>query len=104
MRILIVGTTYYPSLNGQAVFTVNLAEHLAKRGHEILAIIPSNELHPYYKERNGVRIEAIESVSLKIWHQDAYVSPFPGKAIRKIFDAFQPEIVHIQDHYPLCRV
>ena len=104
MRILIVSTTYYPSLNGQAVFTVNLAEHLAKRGHQVLALIPSNELRPYRKERNGVQIEAIESVSLKIWHQDAYISPFPGKAIRKVFDAFQPEIVHIQDHYPLCRV
>lgn len=104
MRILIVGTTYYPSLNGQAVFTVNLAEHLAKRGHQVVALIPSNELRPYRKERNGVQIEAIESVSLKIWHQDAYISPFPGKAIRKVFDAFQPEIVHIQDHYPLCRV
>lgn len=104
MRILIAGTTYYPSLNGQAIFTVNLAEGLARRGHEVTVAIPSNQIEPYRKERKGVQIEAMKSVSLKVWHQDAYISPFAGKAVRKIFETFQPDVVHIQDHYPLCRV
>jgi glycosyltransferase involved in cell wall biosynthesis len=104
MRILITGTTYYPSLNGQAVFTVNLAEGLAQRGHQVLMVVPSDELRAYRKERKGVQIEGIESVSLKIWHQDAYSSPFSGKAVRDIFDRFRPEVVHIHDHYPLSRV
>lgn len=104
MRILITGTTYYPALNGQAVFTVNLAEGLAQRGHQVLVVVPSDEIHACRKERKGVQIEAVESVSMKKWHQDAYISPFPGKAVNAIFNAFQPEIVHIHDHYPLSRV
>lgn len=104
MRILIAGTTYYPALNGQAIFTVNLAEGLAKCGHQVAVAVPSDQIRASRKERKGVQIEGVESVSLKIWHQDAYFSPFPGKAVRHIFDAFQPEIVHIQDHYPLSRV
>lgn len=104
MRILITGTTYYPALNGQAIFTVNLAEGLAQRGHDVLVVVPSDEIRACRRERKGVQIEAVESLSLKIWHQDAYFSPFPGKAVRRIFDQFQPEIVHIHDHYPLSRV
>ena len=104
MRILITGTTYYPSLNGQAIFTVNLAEGLAQRGHQVLVAVPSNEIHASRRERKGVQIEALESLSLKMWHQDAYISPFPGKVVRDIFDTFRPEIVHIHDHYPLSRL
>lgn len=104
MRILLTGTTYHPSLNGQAVFTVNLAEGLAQRGHEILVAVPSDEIRACRRERKGVRIECVASMSMKRWHQDAYISPFPGKAVNAILDDFQPDVVHIHDHYPLSRV
>ena len=103
MRVLITGTTYYPALNGQAIFTVNLAEGLARRGHEILMAVPSDQVKPYHKERNAVRIEGIESVNLKVFHDDAFFSPLPGRPIRKIFETFRPDIAHVQDHYPLSR-
>ena len=103
MRILITGTTYYPALNGQAIFTVNLAEGLAKRGHEILMLVPSNKVKPYRKERNAVRIQGIDSVNLKLFHEDAFFTPFPSGPVRKIFAEFRPQIAHIQDHYPLSR-
>jgi Mrp family chromosome partitioning ATPase len=41
MRIAIAGQTYYPASNGQSTFTVNLAEGLARRGHQVLALVPS---------------------------------------------------------------
>ena len=103
MRIFITGTTYYPALNGQAIFTVNLAEGLAQRGHQVYVAVPSEKVQAYHTERNGVQVEAVKSVSMKLWHQDAFFSPLPGKAVRNIFDTFRPEIVHIQDHYPLSR-
>jgi 1,2-diacylglycerol 3-alpha-glucosyltransferase len=104
MRILIAGTTYYPASNGQAIFTVNLAEGLAKRGHEVLVAFPSDKVTPYCAERNGVQLEGIKSINLKALHGDAYFSPFPRKSVRKIFESFRPEIAHIQDHYPLSRI
>jgi glycosyltransferase involved in cell wall biosynthesis len=50
-----------------------------------------------------VQIEELQSVSLNIIHAGVYFSPFPGKEVKQLFNTFQPEIVHIQDHYPICR-
>jgi len=103
MRILIAGITYHPAINGQANFTVNLAEGLARKGHEVLVVTQSNQGRPYLNGRNGVQIHAIRSISLSIWYPGAYFSPFPGKPAREIFNNFRPDIVHVQDHYPLSR-
>jgi glycosyltransferase involved in cell wall biosynthesis len=104
MRILITSTTYSPATNGQAVFTKNLAEGLAKRGHEVVAIIPANEGHAAYtKQRNGVRVEGLRSFGFDLIKVEAYHSLFSGAAIKRIMDDFQPQVVHIQDHYPLSR-
>jgi len=103
MRILICGTTYHPALNGQAIFTINLAEGLAKQGHDVVVVYPSEEGKAYSRTRKGVRLETTDSLSLTFLHPDSFV-PFPSrKRIRQILDDFQPDIVHIQDHYPTCR-
>ena len=103
MRILICGTTYHPALNGQAIFTINLAEGLAKQGHEVTVVYPSDEGRAYSRIRKGVRLETTDSLSLSFIHPDSFV-PLPSrKRIRQILDDFQPDIVHIQDHYPTCR-
>jgi 1,2-diacylglycerol 3-alpha-glucosyltransferase len=103
MRILIAGTVNYPALNGQAVFTEHLTEGLAKQGHEVLSIFPSEKGSAYQIWRNGVEIEALKSINLNMVHPDAYFSLFSERAIQRIFDSFEPEIVHIQDHFPVGR-
>lgn len=104
MRIMIASSTYFPSMNGQAVFTTNLAEGLAKRGHSVMIVLDSHHVQASEKVINGVIIEELRSISLSAFHGDAYFSPFPRKEVRRLFDNFQPEIVHIQDHYPSCLV
>jgi glycosyltransferase involved in cell wall biosynthesis len=101
MRILVAGTAHYPALNGQAVFTENLAKGLAKRGHNVLSVFPSEKGYAYHAQWENVQIEALRSVNLNLLHGDAYFSLFSSPAIQKIFDKFQPEIVHVQDHFPL---
>ena len=104
MRILISGITYYPRLDGQSIFTVNLAEGLAKRGHQVTAMFPSVEGHVYSRERNGVRLEGVRSLSITPKHPD-FAVPIPSaREVRNIINAAKPEIVHIQDHYPLSRL
>ena len=103
MRILIAGVTYYPAPNGQARATVNLAEGLARLGHEVMMVMQSDRNHSYSDQRNGVQIRGVESINLKLLHPEAYFSPFPNKSVRKIIDEFRPEIVHIHDHYPITR-
>ena len=103
MRILIAGVTYYPAPNGQARATVNLAEGLAGLGHEVMMVMQSDRKVAYSDQRNGVQIRGVQAVNLKALHPDAYFSPFPKKSVRKVFDEFDPTIVHIQDHYPISR-
>lgn len=102
MRILIAGTNYR-GLNGQAIFTVNLAEGLARQGHQVTAVFPSEEGRPYSRELNGVQMEGMRSLQLTFIHPDSYLPVISPRALRRIFDEVRPEIVHIQDHYPLCR-
>jgi 1,2-diacylglycerol 3-alpha-glucosyltransferase len=103
MRILIAGTVNYPALNGQAVFTEHLTEGLARQGHEVLSVFPSEKGSAYHTRRNGVEIEALKSTNLNMIHSDTYFSLFSERNIEHIFDSFEPEIVHIQDHFPLSR-
>ena len=103
MRILIAGVTYYPAPNGQARATVNLAEGLARLGHEVMMVMQSDRKHEYSDLRNNVHIRGLRSINLKVLHPDAYFSPLPNRAVRTIFDEFHPDIIHIQDHYPLSR-
>lgn len=102
MRILIAGITYYPYLNGQAVFTVNLAEGLVRRGHQVIVLFPESDT--FSKERNGVRLEAVGSINLSLIHPDSFLPIFFGKKVHRVFESFQPEVVHIQDHYPLSQL
>ena len=41
MKIAIASDIYYPQINGVAVFAHNLANGLAKAGHEVIVIAPS---------------------------------------------------------------
>jgi len=103
MRILVVGQTYYPAANGQAVFTVRLAESLARLGHQVTVVIPSERVYAYRSVRHGVRIEALTALPVPPWYTDVHVAPFPRGHINQLLDTVRPHIVHIQDHYPLSQ-
>ncbi len=103
MRILIAGQSYYPAANGQSIFTVNLAESMTQAGHQTLMITASDRGHGYHALRNDVRIEALTAIRASWWHPDSYITTWPWRQVSRLFDEFQPNIVHIQDHYPLCR-
>jgi len=103
MRIMIASSTYVPAMNGQAVFTTNLAEGLVKLGHKVVVVLDSHHIQASQTFVNGVQVEELISISLNSLHAGVYFSPFPGLEVRRLFESFQPEIVHIQDHYPTCR-
>ncbi|HTP01332.1 MAG TPA: glycosyltransferase [Anaerolineales bacterium] len=101
MRILITGTTYAPALNGQSIFTTNLAERLVARGHEVTAAFPSDRGEAYRNTRNGVALEHTRSWPLPASiHKNVWVPAPTARDVSGIFDRVQPDILHIQDHYP----
>ncbi len=102
MRILIAATSQYIAFHGQAIFTLNLAEGLAKNGHTVMALAASEKGPAYRSERKGVRIEALSAVNLKAFHPDVTLPLFSFPAVKRTLQAFGPDILHIQDHYPVC--
>jgi 1,2-diacylglycerol 3-alpha-glucosyltransferase len=103
VRILITGSTYAPAFNGQSIFTTNLAEGLAKRRHEVWVVTPSDFGKPYQIDRNGVHIWTVYATELKFLHNQAYASFLPDREVKNIFTTFKPEIIHVQDHFPLSK-
>lgn len=103
MRILMGASSSYIAFHGQAIFTVNLAEGLARNGHAVMVAAASDRGYPYHEQINGVQLQAFRSISLKAFHPDSYLAFFPSLAAGRILDAFHPDIVHIQDHFTLCR-
>lgn len=103
MKILIVSHTYWPHLNGQAVFVTNLAEGLVERGHLVTVLLPS-VARPPLEIRNGVSLETTPSIDLRFIHKDLSISYAPVAKIKAVFDRLQPDMVHLQDPAPVSQL
>jgi len=103
MRIAMAGQTYDPPINGPGVFSIQLAEGLARQGHRVMVLTPSPCLRAVDRIQNGVRVEGIPAVPLFPPYADIRVNVAPGLWVGRLLDEFQPDVVHLQDHYPLCR-
>ena len=98
MRVIIASQTYTYG-NGQASFTIRLAENLSARGHQVMVLTPSKKMKSHSSTINGVQLEAIPAIHLSVLHPSIYFTPFPAPRVKQLFDEFEPELVHIQDHY-----
>lgn len=67
MRIVVATAVYYPMINGVANFSRNLAEGLARRGHEVLVIAPSQDGKNHEEIVNGVKVAYLHSVQIKVY-------------------------------------
>lgn len=104
MRILIAGESYYPGSNGQAVFTIHLAEGLARAGNTVMALVPSDHHSPAAEELNGVWVCHRPTLDFSRFKPELYLSnPWDAGTVRLIRE-FQPQVIHIQDHYPISRI
>lgn len=101
MRILIVTQTYAYG-NGQASFTIHLAESMAEQGHQVMVITPSEGMKSYSVYQNHVRVEKVAAVHMSILHPTLYITPFPVARVKQLLHEFQAEVIHIQDHYFVC--
>ena len=67
MKIVIATAVYFPMINGVAVFSHNLALGLAKRGHEVLVLCPSQNGKNYVREEDGVRVNYLRSINTRVY-------------------------------------
>ena len=103
MRVAIASQNYVQRNNGQAVFARNLAEGLAARGHEVLCLTPSEHGEGYRTQDGRLQVAGIPSVALRPFYPDVRVSFWPDAAVRNLLNEAHPDIIHVQDHFPLCR-
>lgn len=95
MKILIAADLHWPTINGVATFSRNLARGLAARGHEVIVIAPSQTGKSYEEYDGNYLIKRTMSVPLP-FYQNFRISLTPQREVRRIIKDFQPDIIHIQ--------
>ncbi|MDP2594272.1 MAG: glycosyltransferase [bacterium] len=107
MKILIASDTYYPHVNGCSYFTQRLAEALAKRGHEVAVISPGPEFASTIRPHGNVTHYGVRSFPILIVPHFRFVLPvisgISGHVARAVRE-LEPDIVHIQMHFPISRM
>lgn len=105
MRILIATDTYYPDVNGAAYFTYHLAALLAKRGHDVSVITPSQTSEESIYEQDGVKVYGVPSISIIIYPKFRVSPPvIAKKSIRRFVQEINPDVIHIQNHFLIGKV
>lgn len=95
MKILIASDLHYPTINGVATFSRNLAKGLASHGHEVLVIAPSQTGKRYKEVDGNYVIERTVSVPFP-FYQNFRISLSPTREVKKIIEDFDPDVIHIQ--------
>lgn len=100
MRVLFTGQSYYRKDNGQAVFMIRLAEGLARAGHAVMALAPSESGVAQRKLIKGVWVQTVPALHLV---HNLNLTAFSDGLVDDTIAGFAPDIVHIQDHFFLNR-
>ncbi len=103
MRVVLCTTTYLPELNGQAIFTANLAQGLAARGHQVWVVRPTTGLRANSMADGNVKVLGLPSIQLSFIHKDLRLAVRYRRFLQRLFEQIQPDVVHVQDPSPFCQ-
>ena len=101
MKILLATDTYFPHVNGTAIFIHRLARTLAGRKHQVYVIAPSQTLgNTVTVDDAGVTVYGLHSMPIPNYPKFRLSLPlFSKKTVRKILTEINPDIVHLQQHF-----
>ncbi len=105
-RVLIACDTYPPQLNGAAVAAQRLAQGLGGRGNRVAVVAPNmafRDEEQVEPSSPGVTIHRIKSFTARPLHPQFRVPSWVriDAKLSRIFDRFQPDVVHLQNHFVL---
>lgn len=95
MKILIASDLHWPTKNGVATAARTLAQGLAKRGHEVVVIAPSQTGKPYKEVDENYVVMRTASVPFP-FYQNFRISLTPWREVKKIIKEFDPDVIHIE--------
>ncbi len=97
MKIVIGSESFYPNVSGVAVTTMNLACHLAAKGHQVTVIVPSPGRQSYREQlAEGLTVQRIGSFP-NPFRKGFRVTFFPRALAGQILDQCSPDVIHLQD-------
>lgn len=104
LRVLIASDTYPPDVNGAGYFTFRLAEGLAERGHRVHVVCPSERGEPHVTVNGNVTEHRLRSALIPLQAEMRAAVPLGmGGHIARIVRRLDPDVVHVQSHFPLSR-
>lgn len=95
MKILIASDLHWPTINGVASFSRNLAQGLAAKGHEVVVIAPSQTGRGYEEYDKNHVIKRTMALPFP-FYQNFRISVTPQREVKKIIEDFDPDVIHIQ--------
>lgn len=97
MKILIAADLHWPTVNGVATFSRNLAQGLAERGHEVIVIAPSQRRSGRAGEEQDGKYLIKRTISVPFpFYQNFRISVSPRREVRRVIEEFEPDVIHIQ--------
>ena len=101
MKILLATEAYWPLIDGGAVAEHLLCLGLAKRGHDVHIIAPSEKFNDYTQTDHGTTIHRLASYPVPFAKNNHRLAWNPKRKIKKIMDDFKPDVVHIHNPFPI---
>jgi glycosyltransferase involved in cell wall biosynthesis len=98
MRIAYLAQSYPPMVSGAAIVAEQLANEMAKRGHQVLVIAASDTTKPYITLEENLSVLRLGSVHNPMRVGQRFLL-FPRFHVLKALKEFQPDIIH--SHEPL---
>src|SRR5688572_12638912 len=98
MRIAYLTQSYPPMISGASIVAEQLANEMAKRGHEVLVIAASDTSNQYLVQKKNLTVLRLKSVQnpLRVNQRTIF---FQKKSVLQALQEFQPDLIHT--HEPL---
>lgn len=99
MKIAVFTDFFFPQVNGVVTHIVETANLLAKRGHELILLVPKpSEPLPSVPLAKSIKVHYLSSIPNPIYEDFRLTSPLSLK-VHSIVNGFKPDIIHF--HSPL---
>lgn len=96
MRIAYLTQSYPPMVSGAAVSASQIAESMAKRGHQVLVIAASDRENAYHIYKRNLTV-----LRLRSFHNPLRVGQrmlvYPHLKVMKALNRFKPDVIHAHD-------
>ena len=99
MHIALITETFPPEVNGVAMTNQRLVRGLMQKGHTVLLIKPRRK-DAQHSEDSSLRIHEVFAIPIPNYTGLKLGLPYPGE-MEELFEAEQPDIVHIATEGPL---